>query len=649
LPRLLVFRASLARQTVDFVIGEIIVLVLDERNLVVVGRLKIVFLGEIDADVVGGRWRCGVNLFGVVVAYQRRIVDDRVELGGFIGLGLESVLGISRRDDFFFLGVFLRHNRASADAAIAQRFLGIEFGSAFGADGRTPSQIVELRRTGWANLFGAQFGIGQFGDLNLLAGLEGRSLAMAGGHCQKPSPFSQPTKRVRMTDTAQAPTAAAPTQLTSHTAGPLRGAVTAPGDKSISHRALILGALARGVTEIEGLLEGEDVRRTAAAMAAFGAAVEHLGPGRWRVEGQGRFIEPADIIDCGNAGTGARLIMGAAASFSLSATFTGDRSLRGRPMGRLLTPLGLMGAQWLGRAGNRLPLTLRGGDLKGIDYPLPVPSAQVKSAVLLAGLNAEGRTRVIEPEPTRDHTEHMLRAFGAEVSVDTTASGRVISLRGGQRLTGAAIRVPGDPSSAAFPVVAALITPGSEVTIGNVLLNPLRSGLFETLKEMGADIEIANSRHAGGERVGDIVARHSTLRGVVVPETRAASMIDEYPILAIAAAFADGPTIMRGLGELRVKESDRLALMAAGLTACGVHVEEEPEGLVVIGTGGANHPVAGGATAVTHGDHRIAMSFLVLGLAAKSPVTVDEADMIATSFPGFMALMAQLGARIDAA
>jgi 3-phosphoshikimate 1-carboxyvinyltransferase len=453
-------------------------------------------------------------------------------------------------------------------------------------------------------------------------------------------------KPVRMTDTAPAQVGDQPTLLTSHPGGPLAGVTAAPGDKSISHRALILGALARGVTEIEGLLEGDDVRRTAAAMEKFGAGVRRLGVGRWRVEGAGGFSEPDDVIDCGNAGTGARLIMGAAAGFALSATFTGDSSLRGRPMGRILKPLGLMGASWTGREGSRLPLSLRGGDLHAIDYVPPEPSAQVKSAILLAGLNARGETRVIEPVHTRDHTERMLRAFGAKVDVEDTAAGRVIRLRGGQTLAGACVHVPGDPSSAAFPIVAALITPGSAVTVVNVLLNPLRFGLFETLREMGADLTIENVRESGGETVGDITARSSSLRGVAVPETRAASMIDEYPILAVAAAFADGPTIMRGLGELRVKESDRLALMASGLAACGVQVEEEAEGLIVLGTRNANHGVEGGATTSTHGDHRIAMSFLVLGLAARAPVTVDEPGMIATSFPGFTRLMGDLGARI---
>ncbi|MDB5442623.1 MAG: aroA, partial [Phenylobacterium sp.] len=354
-------------------------------------------------------------------------------------------------------------------------------------------------------------------------------------------------------------------QLTARRAGPLKGRVRAPGDKSISHRALILGALATGETTIEGLLEGEDVLRTAAAMAAFGAEVERLGGGRWRVRGLGGFAEPGDVIDCGNAGTGVRLILGAAAGFDLSVTFTGDESLRGRPMRRVLKPLGEMGATWTARSGERLPLTLRGGGLKHIAYRLPEPSAQVKSAVLLAGLHADGGAEVVEPEATRDHTERMLRAFGAQVEVADEGRERRIVVAGGQALIGTAVRAPGDPSSAAFPLVAALITPGSEVTVEGVLLNPLRIGLLETLQEMGADLSVTNLREEGGEPVGDVTARHSRQRGVVGPPERAPSMIDEYPILGVAAAFAEGPTVMRGLAELRVKESDRIALMAAGL------------------------------------------------------------------------------------
>ena len=435
-------------------------------------------------------------------------------------------------------------------------------------------------------------------------------------------------------------------QLTARRAGPLKGTVRTPGDKSISHRALILGALASGTTEIDGLLEGDDVKRTAAAMAAFGAGVERLGEGRWRVEGRGGFSEPADVVDCGNAGTGVRLIMGAAAGFDLAATFTGDPSLRGRPMNRVLKPLGEMGARWICRAGGRLPLTLQGGHLTRTAYTLPEPSAQVKSAVLLAGLQAEGGCEVIEPEATRDHTERMLRGFGAEVEVHEVGGGRHILLPGGQTLRGTKIHVPGDPSSAAFLLVAALIVPGSEVTVQGMLLNPSRIGLLDTLGEMGADLSVTNIRDEGGETVGDVTARHSELVGVEVPPERAPSMIDEYPILAVAAAFASGKTVMRGIGEMRVKESDRIALMSAGLAACGIGIDEQPETLTVIGAKRGNHLVAGGASVTTHGDHRIAMSHLILGLAAEEPESVDEPGMIATSFPGFVDLMRGLGAEI---
>jgi len=430
--------------------------------------------------------------------------------------------------------------------------------------------------------------------------------------------------------------------LTARRAGALKGRVQAPGDKSISHRALILGALADGVTEIEGLLEGEDVKRTAGAMAAFGAGVERLGDGRWRVEGRGGFAEPADVVDCGNAGTGVRLIMGAAAGFDLAVTFTGDNSLRGRPMNRVLKPLGEMGASWIARTNGRLPLTLKGGGLKRIAYRLPEPSAQVKSAVLLAGLHAEGGVEVFEPEATRDHTERMLRGFGASLEVFEHEGGRRIVLPPGQQLHGITVRVPGDPSSAAFPLVAALITPDSEVTVEGLLLNPLRIGLLETLGDMGADLSVTNVRDEGGESVADVTARYSELEGVEVPPERAPSMIDEYPILAVAAAFAKGRTTMRGLGELRVKESDRIALMAAGLASCGVHIEEEPEGLIV--TGGR---VAGGGEVTTHGDHRIAMSHLVPGRASERPVTVDAPGMIATCFPGFVEMMRGLRGGVE--
>ncbi len=438
----------------------------------------------------------------------------------------------------------------------------------------------------------------------------------------------------------------APSRLVAHPSVALKGVIRAPGDKSISHRALLLAAMAQGRTEVNGLLESDDVLRTGRAIAALGASTERTGPGRWRITSHGRLTEPDDVIDCGNAGTGARLMLGVAAGYDLALTLTGDASLRGRPMGRVLEPLSEMGATWVGRDGGRLPGVLRGGRLEAIAWRLRQPSAQVKSAVILAGLNARGTTSVIEPAPTRDHTERMLRAFGAAVDVEEALEGRTIRIQGGQTLAGARLRVPGDPSSAAFPIVAATLIPGSAVTIEGLLLNPLRTGLLATLREMGADIAFSNLREEGGESVGDLTIRHAPLTGVVVPPERAASMIDEYPVLAVAAAFATGETVMRGVGELRVKESDRLAAMVGTLRACGVEAVEEPEGLMVIGSGGG---VPGGAEVATLGDHRIAMAGLVLGLAARAPVTVDEAGMIATSFPGFAGLMAGLGADVRTA
>lgn len=422
----------------------------------------------------------------------------------------------------------------------------------------------------------------------------------------------------------------------------LKGQVRAPGDKSISHRSMIFGGMATGRTEVVGLLEGDDILATARAVEAFGAKVERLGDGHWQVDGQGGFQTPDQIIDCGNAGTGVRLLMGAAAGYGLSAVFDGDASLRKRPMKRVTGPLAQMGARFDWNAQeDRVPLTLHGGALSGIDYVQSVASAQIKSAILLAGLNASGDTVVIEPEKSRDHTERMLSAFGAKIEVTPEGEGWRVRLPGGQKLNGTKVEVPGDPSSAAFPLAAALIVPGSEVTVEGVMLNPLRTGLFDAWLAMGADLTFANHRNSGGEEVADITARYSKLKGIVVPEDRAASMIDEYPILAATAAFAEGPTVMRGIGEMRVKESDRIALMVTGLRACGVQVEEEAEGFIV--TGG---PVKGGATVQTAHDHRIAMSHLVLGLMAEQPVSVLDPEMIATSFPGFVDLMQGLGAKL---
>ena len=433
--------------------------------------------------------------------------------------------------------------------------------------------------------------------------------------------------------------------MTARPSGPLRGTAQVPGDKSISHRALILGALSVGETLITGLLEGQDVLDTARAMRAFGAEVTQHGPGEWSVHGVGvgGFAEPDGVIDCGNSGTGVRLIMGAMATTDIAATFTGDASLNKRPMGRVTDPLAKFGAQSFGRSGGRLPLTLIGAAQPvPVRYTLPVPSAQVKSAVLLAGLNAPGQTVVIEGEPTRDHTERMLRGFGAEITVEDTDEGRVITLTGQPELQAQPVAVPRDPSSAAFPVCAALMVPQSEIVVPGVSQNPTRNGIYLTLQEMGADLVMENPRNEGGEPVADLRVRHSPLRGIAVPPERAASMIDEYPVLAALAALAEGVTVMRGIKELRVKESDRIDAMARGLEACGVRVEETEDSLSVHGMA----QVPGGATVQTHIDHRIAMSFLCLGLAAQKPIRVDDASPIATSFPVFEDLMRDLGAQI---
>ena len=405
--------------------------------------------------------------------------------------------------------------------------------------------------------------------------------------------------------------------------------------------------MAVGETVISGLLEGEDVLSTGRAMAALGADVTRDTDGVWHVHGVGvgGFAEPAQVLDFGNAGTGVRLAMGAVATTPIACTFTGDASLCRRPMGRVLDPLARFGAVSMGRAGGKLPLTLTGaGDAMPVTYVSPVASAQVKSAVLLAGLNAPGETTVIEREATRDHTENMLRAFGATVKVEEIAEGHAVTVGGHAELSAVPIAVPADPSSAAFPLAAGLIVPDSAVTVRGVLMNPTRVGLYETLKEMGADLVSSGARDEGGEGVADLTARFSALKGIEVPPERAPSMIDEYPILAVIAAFAEGRTVMRGLKELRVKESDRLAAMARGLKACGVSVEELDDGLIVEGMGPGGMP--GGGTIQTEMDHRIAMSFLVAGMAAKRAVRVDDSAFIATSFPGFAELMTGLGARL---
>ena len=437
---------------------------------------------------------------------------------------------------------------------------------------------------------------------------------------------------------------AAPSPLVARRSGPLKGSVRVPGDKSISHRALIFGAMTVGETRIEGLLEGEDVLNTAQAMRALGASVERTGEGAWRVHGVGvgGFREPETVLDFGNSGTGCRLVMGAVAGCPITAIFDGDASLRKRPMRRIIEPVELIGAHAVSVTdGGRLPITLAGArDPMPVVYRTPVPSAQIKSAVLLAGLAAPGETTVIESEASRDHTERLLAHFGADVRVADEDTGRWIRLQGQPELVPAPVMVPADPSSAAFPMVAALIVPGSELVLTEVMTNPLRTGLMLTLREMGADIEVLERRADRGEEMAGLRVRASALRGVEVPAERAPSLIDEYPILAVAASFAEGTTVMRGLKELRVKESDRLAAVADGLRATGVDVEVECDDLIVHGRA---RPL-GGATVTTHMDHRIAMAFLVMGLASEKPVGVDDASFIATSFPAFPALMRAAGA-----
>jgi len=440
-----------------------------------------------------------------------------------------------------------------------------------------------------------------------------------------------------------------PEPLSSHKASPLKGEAHVPGDKSISHRSLILGAMAVGETRITGLLDGEDVLRTADAMRAFGAEVIEHAPGKWTVHGVGvgGFREPQDVVDCGNAGTGVRLIIGAMATTPITATFTGDASLRSRPMRRVTDPMALFGTRSYGRTGGRLPMTVVGAaNPIPVRYKTPMPSAQVKSAVLLAGLNVPGETVVIEAEATRDHSERMLRGFGANISVEDTLEGRVITLKGHPELQPQTIDVPRDPSSAAFPVCAALIVEGSDVLVPNIGLNPTRAGIFETLRDMGANLAYENLREEGGEPVADLRARFSPeMKGIDVPPERAASMIDEYPILSVVAAFATGITSMHGVKELRVKESDRIDAMAKGLRANGVKIDEGEDWWDVIGLG--PNGVPGGATVEARLDHRIAMSFLCLGMATNKPVTVDDAAPVRTSFPVFEPLMTTLGASFE--
>ncbi len=423
--------------------------------------------------------------------------------------------------------------------------------------------------------------------------------------------------------------------------GPLSGAITVPGDKSISHRALMLSALAVGESHIEGLLEGEDVHATANAMRAMGAQIGRGDDDVWRVHGVGvgGLLQPEGALEMGNSGTSTRLLMGLVSSHAITTTFTGDASLSKRPMGRVIEPLGLLGAEFTASPGGRLPLMVRGlCPAVPIEYRLPVASAQVKSAILLAGLNTPGITRVIEPVPTRDHSERMLAGLGADISRD----GETISIRGEAELQPQHIAIPGDPSSAAFAMVAALIVPGSEITIRNVGINPTRAGLIEVLRAMGASIALTDERTVGGEPVADLVVSHSALTGIEPDPAIVPSMVDEFPVLFVAAALAKGRSVFRGLEELRVKESDRIAVMAQGLRAIGANIEELPDGLIVEGRDG--DPFPGGATIAAHLDHRIAMSFAVAGLASRNAVTIDDMAPVATSYPGFTAMLESLGA-----
>jgi 3-phosphoshikimate 1-carboxyvinyltransferase len=453
----------------------------------------------------------------------------------------------------------------------------------------------------------------------------GVRLARLSARCQKPHAMTDQTARPRSFAAS----------------APLKGRIAIPGDKSISHRALMLSALAVGTSRVTGLLEGHDVLATAAAMRAMGASIDRTGDGEWVIDGVGvgGLLQPREALDMGNSGTSTRLLMGLVSSHPITTTFTGDASLSGRPMGRVIDPLSQMGADITASPGGRLPVMVRGlAPAVPIEYRSPVASAQVKSAILLAGLNTPGITTVIEPVPTRDHSERMLKGFGATLDVEVEPDGtRWISVMGEAELQPQTIVVPGDPSSAAFFIVAALLVPGSDVTIANVGLNPTRAGLVEVLQAMGGDIELLDPREVGGEPVADLRVRHSLLRGIAVDPAIAPSMIDEYPILFVAAALAEGTTVTTGLDELRVKESDRLSVMAAGLAAIGARVEESEDGLVIHGTGG--DPLPGGATVAGHLDHRICMSFAIAGLVSKAPVTIDDMAPVATSFPNFEALL----------
>jgi 3-phosphoshikimate 1-carboxyvinyltransferase len=641
--------------------GDVVFVLLDFLEQTVVFLFLVFDFFEFRFGGFLGRGGFALFAFGFGVDFDRGL--------GFDGFLFGLVFGC-RFLDFLFLGLFgflvvgFRHHGfyrfRHARAALLQKHFGFEGEGAFRAFDRTLLQVVKTSRATGADAFGSKIGLDQAGASHMWT--KGRwvchepvglSKSIAGLDRHMWPGLTRPSIRLGNRGPIIGTRMAASehfTPLTARKSGPLKGRVAAPGDKSVSHRALILGALAVGETAVSGLLEADDVLNTAAAMRRLGADVVRDGSGKWRIHGVGvgGFSEPSDVLDFGNSGTGVRLTMGAMATTPITAIFTGDASLKRRPMRRVLDPLALFGAVAETREGGLLPLTLFGARQPlPIEHRLQVASAQVKSALILAALNVPGRSTIIERAATRDHTERMLKAFGADIRVEAAEDGATaISIVGEAELVPTRIDVPSDPSSAAFPLVAALIVPGSDIVLENVMLNPRRIGLIETLREMGADIEIRNPRDNGGDAVGDLAVRHSALKGVDVPAMRAPTMIDEYPVLAVAAAFAEGRTTMRGLEELRVKESDRLSAVAAGLKANGVRVSETEDGLIVEGAGADG--VAGGGQVATHMDHRIAMSFLVMGLASRAAVIVDDGSMIATSFPNFQTLMGALGASIEA-
>ena len=628
--------------------GDIIFFVLDFGQKAVIGFFFIVVFDVLDGhflvalDNAHARFRFGFFFLGGFVFIftgggddQRRFYDSRFFLVfGFILAVFRLVILV------FVVGILGANHggghggfRLAAAALLVERFR-LERETAFGAFDGPLSKVIEARAATGAAPFCSKICL----DQTACSHEEG---VVGGARLPRVPPLVKGNKKAAMHPDSPRP-------LTARKAPPLKGIAQVPGDKSISQRALILGALAKGETRISGLLESGDVHSTAAALRRFGAELTRDAPGDWRVTGtgMGNWTSPMAPLDFGNSGTGSRLVMGAMATTPITATFTGDASLRSRPMARVMEPLLAFGVQFKGQGPKALmPLTLHGAaNAKAAHVHVATASAQVKSALLLAALNASGASTITQAALTRDHTEKMLKAFGAKIDIaNAPPAGEKITIWGPAELVACDILVPRDPSSAAFPLVAALITPGSEIEIPGVMLNPRRIGLMRILQKMGADIQIVNNRLSGGESIGNLIVRHSALKGVEVPASEAPSMIDEYPILAVAAAFASGKTVMRGLEELRVKESDRLAAIIAGLVANGVTAVAEGDDLTVTGMA----QVPGGGTVATHMDHRIAMSFLTMGLASQKPVTVDDVAMIATSFPEYQDLMRGLGAVME--